>query len=192
MAKMKIDTKVLKTDGINAVATMGGVMLGNAASKLIPIENPLIKNAIPFAAGTGLVVLGNAANKGWVKGLGTGLFAFGALAVLNNVLSGPGMPKSGDESLNGFLDNPLVAKIKNALIPNLGNTDENFVSYSDKEFYNDINSGNMVEEIDYEEAVNVAGLDDEGQVFLNGIDDNGQVFLNGYEQFQTNPFENQY
>jgi len=161
-SKMKIDSKVLKTDSINTVATMGGVMLGNAASKLIPIENPLFKNAIPFAAGTGLVVLGNAANQGWVKGIGTGLFAFGALALLNNALSGPAMPK-GEESLEGFLDNPLISKIKNALIPNLGMTDENVVSFSDNDFLNDINSN--IEEIEYEAAVEAAPF------LLNGLEE---------------------
>ncbi len=201
--KMKIDTKALKNDGINTGATIGGMMLGNAASQLIPIENPLIKNAIPLGAGAGVVVLGNAMKKDWVKGLGAGLATFGFLGLLNNVLRGENMPGTDDlpegtAGIAGIGDNPTVAKITNLFIPNLGSANE----ITEFDFNDEGIEDADFEEMPYEEEeeplgliedtdaqIFMNGIDEDGAVFLQGIDEDGAVFLQGYDDYANDPYE---
>jgi len=204
---MKIDKVQLKKDGINTASTIGGMVLGNAASKLIPIENGLIKSAIPTVAGGGLVVLGNAMKQNWMKGLGTGLATFGVLALINNAVNGQNMPGTSDlpegtSGIAGIGDNPAVSKIVDILIPNLGSTESN----SDVEEYDFNNDG--VEDINYEDLSYdheeplglvedidaqpfLEGIEDDGAVFLQGIEDDGAVFLQGfgYDDHQNDPYE---
>ena len=203
---MKIDKNQLKKDGINTASTIGGMVLGNAASKLIPIENGLIKSAIPAGAGLGLVVLGNATKKDWVKGLGAGLATFGVLALINNAVNGQNMPGTADleegaAGINGIGDNPTVAKIVDTLIPNLGLGSTNDVTEFD--YDNDNVEDANYEEIPFDEEeplgliedaeaqVFLQGIEDDGAVFLEGIDDEGAVFLQGfgYDNHQNTPYE---
>jgi hypothetical protein len=177
--KMKIDTAQLKKDGVDLAATVGGVMLGNVANKLIPIENQLVKNAIPLAVGAGGMLAGNAMKNGMVKNLGIGMAAYGLLATVRTLTTGSNMPGPGVEGIAGIGDNPMVRKVVDLLIPNLGEVTEQSFSYSQAPYeghyeVEDANAevlsgfiGNAVEE---PLSVNP---------FLDGITEDGSVFLNG-------------
>jgi hypothetical protein len=168
---MKFEVKNIKNNGVTALTVTGGVIAANAVTKLVPIDNPMIKSLIPLAVGTASLGLDNK----HLVNIGIGMACFGVLSLANTLVRGA-IPTADGEVMNGLGnigDNPMVSKIADILLPNLGN-----VGNAPTEIYQPISDFYEVEDASY----NDLGLEDA----LNGFDDD-MAFesLAGDEMFES-------
>lgn len=148
---MKFDIKKIKTNGIAAAEVMGGIVAANAATKLIPIENGFIRNAIPLVLG----VAGLATDNKHITSVASGFAAFGALGLINEAVRGSIPTDDGGElnGINGIGDNPMVQKFADLLIPNLGSTESyDFGGYDENHVFD-------IEDVDYEDVSGMGNID---------------------------------
>jgi hypothetical protein len=125
---MKVDSAQLKKDGISALLVTGGFMGANAVTKLVPIENPMIKSSIPLALGAAGIAFGGKNN--YIKDAGKGMLAFGVLSIVRTAVMGD--PTTSTEGIAGLGENATVQKIAGLLLPNLGNAGYDSVEYAYK------------------------------------------------------------
>ena len=163
---MKVETKNLQTDALNAAATMGGFMAANVINKVIPLENKMIKSAIPLAVGLGLTFLTNDAT---AKAASYGMIAHGTLSLVRSAVMGD-TPK---ESVNGVNLPSNVRKYLDYVIPSLGATEDEDFSM-DYDPYEDVTDY----EDEFEEPLALEGIN-KGAFALNGINE-GAFALEGY------------
>lgn len=171
---MKINTANLKTDGINALAVTGGMMGANAVSKLVPLENAVIRNAIPLAAGVAATLF---TQNQAVKSVAYGAIAYGTLALVRSFVTSPEMPggEEGSAGIGGIGENETVRKIVDMFIPNLGDTEGEIVAQSFNDDYEFAYEQPMVEDHGYAQSVNGNEYIPTGSAFDN-LNGDGDVF----------------
>ncbi len=157
-----INTANLKSDALNAASTMGGFMVANVASKVIPLQNNIVKSIIPLALGLGVtLVTENAA----AKSAAYGAMAHGTLSLVKATLM-------GDNPIGArTAGNPMVAKIINHVIPEgLGSVERDYSIVFDP--YEDVTDA-------YQEPMLLDGYNEDAFA-LQGTNRNENAFsLNG-------------
>ena len=179
----KIDMKAALADGLMAAEAAGGFMLAHGMTRLIPIQNDMVRNVIPVGVGAVGLVAAQLAPEGaqsHIKAAAVGIAAYGIIASIRGLLTDTSMP-GGDEGtmgIGGIGENPMVQKFLDNFVPTLGSTSLNtVVDYNSA--YDPNYEANLVEDISYE-SLN-GGLDDLDQEFMSlgsaQMDDLDRAFL---------------
>lgn len=156
-----INTSNLKSDALNAASTMGGFMAANVIAQVVPLENALIKSAIPLALGLGVTLL---TKNSIAKAAAYGAMAHGTLSIVKATLM-------GDNPVGArTAGNPIVKKILDYVVPEgLGSVENGDYSIH-YDPYIDVTE-------DYEEPLALEGLNEDA-FSLNGL--NEGAFSLGY------------
>lgn len=147
---MKLNVKQLKeTTTGTALPVMGGLMVANAVDKLVPVSNEKIKSAIPIGGGLILMAVGG---NDMLKNAGAGMLAFGTIKLIRSVVA----PKNTFEGIAGISDNPMVRKVVDYLLPNLGSDEEYPIIYHNpnSQFENNYSLEPITMDIPYAEELN--------------------------------------
>lgn len=109
-----MNTKAIKSQAKQVGLVTVGFMGANAISKVAPIKNEKIKALIPLLLGVGTAMASKNAN---LQIVGAGAASYGLLKAIREVVMG-----SDPTAVSGIADNPMVKKMLDMLVPNLGDT----------------------------------------------------------------------
>lgn len=116
-----MNTKTIKTEGMQVLLVSAGFMGANLVSKVAPIKNDKVKAIIPLALGLTTALVSKNKN---LKVVGASVASFGLLKTVRTLLMGS--DPMGTNGIEGIADNPAVKKMLNMLIPNLGELDDEY------------------------------------------------------------------
>jgi len=173
---MKVDSAQLKKDGISALLVTGGFVGANAVNQLIPIENPIIKSAIPLAAG--LVGIAFGGENDMIKDAAKGMAAYGVLAIVRAAVT------SGPDTLKKMVTSGSYGeKAFNLLIPNLGTIEDEYSTVVEP-----WDMADEFDEFDEEEDYTMEGVEE--PLFLDGAE--APLFPElgnaSYDEHQNDPY----
>lgn len=109
-----MNTTAIKSQAKQVGLVTAGFMGANAISKIAPIKNEKIKALIPILLGVGTAMVSKNAN---LKIVGTGVASYGLLKAVREIVV-----SSDPTTVSGIADNPMVKKMLDMLVPNLGDT----------------------------------------------------------------------
>ena len=109
-----MNTTAIKSQAKQVGLVTAGFMGANAISKIAPIKNEKIKALIPILLGVGTAMASKNAN---LKIVGAGAASYGLLKAVREIVMG-----SDPTTVSGIADNPMVKKMLDMLVPNLGST----------------------------------------------------------------------
>lgn len=151
---MKLNVKQLKeTTTGTALPVMGGLMVANAVDKLVPVSNEKIKSAIPIAGGITLMSVGG---NDMLKNAGAGMLAFGTIKLIRSVIAPKNVYDGQQGGIAGISDNPIIRKVVDYLLPNLGSDEEYPIIYNNpnSQLENDYSLEPVTMDIPYAEELN--------------------------------------